>query len=35
MDEDGEVTVRAIEYPCDSEQRAHVADFRPDLFKVS
>ena len=35
MDEEGEVTVRAIEYPCDDEQRAHVADFRPELFKVS
>jgi len=35
MDEDGEVTVRAIEYPCDDQQRARVADFRPSLFKVS
>ena len=35
MDQDGEVTVRAIEYPCDDEQRAKVADFRPTLFKVS
>ena len=35
MDEEGEVTVRAIEYPCDDEQRARVADFRPSLFKVS
>jgi len=35
MDEEGEVTVRAIEYPCDDGQRARVADFRPSLFKVS
>ena len=35
MDQDGEVTVRAIEYPCDDEDRAHVADFRPELFEVS
>ena len=35
MDQEGEVTVRAIEYPCDDEQRAHVADFRPELFDVS
>ena len=35
MDEEGEVTVRAIEYPCDDQQRARVADFRPSLFKVS
>ena len=35
MDQDGEVTVRAIEYPCDDEQRARVADFRPELFDVS
>jgi len=35
MDQDGEVTVRAIEYPCDDEQRASVADFRPELFDVS
>ena len=35
MDQDGEVTVRAIEYPCDDEDRAHVADFRSELFEVS
>ncbi len=35
MDQEGEVTVRAIEYPCDDEQRARVADFRPELFDVS
>jgi len=35
MDQEGEVTVRAIEYPCDDEQRADVADFRPEKFDVS
>lgn len=35
LDEEGEVTVRAMEYPCDDEDRAHVADFRPSLFEVS
>ncbi len=35
LDEEGEVTVRAMEYPCDDEDRAHVADLRPSLFKVS
>jgi len=35
MDQDGEVTVRAIEYPCDDQDRAHVADFRPSEFDVS
>jgi hypothetical protein len=35
MDQEGEVTVRAIEYPCDDEQRADVADFRPEKFIVS
>ena len=32
MDEEGEVTVRAIEYPCDDDQRARVADFRPSFL---
>lgn len=35
MDQEGEVTVRAVEYPCDDEDRAHVADFRPEKFDVS
>jgi len=35
MDQEGEVTVRAIEYPCDDEDRAYVADFRPSKFEVS
>jgi len=35
LDEEGEVTVRAIEYPCDESDRARVADFRPELFDVS
>ena len=35
LDEEGEVTVRAMEYPCDDQDRAHVADFRPSLFEVS
>ena len=35
LDQEGEVTVRAIEYPCDDEDRAHVADFRTEFFEVS
>ncbi len=35
MDQDGEVTVRAVEYPCDDEDRAYVADFRSTEFDVS
>ena len=35
MDQDSEVTVRAMEYPCDDEDRAYVADFRPEGFDVS
>ena len=35
IDEEGEVSVKAMEYPCDSNLRAKVADFRKDLFEVS
>ena len=35
MDQDSEVTVKAMEYPCDDEDRAYVADFRPEGFDVS
>ena len=35
LDEEGEVTVRGVEYPCDDQDRAYVADFRPSLFEVS
>ena len=40
LDEEGEVTVRAVEYPCDDEDRALIADFRPTVngaaqFEVS
>lgn len=35
LDEEGEVTVRAVEYPCDDDDRALIADFRPSEFKVS
>ena len=35
LDEEGEVTVKAIEYPCDNELRARVADFRSFKFDVS
>jgi len=34
LDEEGEVSVKAMEYPCDDEQRARVADFRSSNFKV-
>ena len=35
LDEEGEVTVKAMEYPCDSGLRARIADFRSSNFKVS
>lgn len=35
LDEEGEVSVKAMEYPCDDELRAKVADFRKDKFDVS
>ena len=35
LDEEGEVTVKAMEYPCDNELRPHVADFRSSNFDVS
>ena len=38
IEEEGEVSVKAIEYPCFQESgktRAHIADFRSSLFDVS
>ena len=35
LDEEGEVLVKAMEYPCDNELRAEVADFRKSKFDVS
>ena len=35
LDEESEVTVKAMEYPCDNELRARVADFRSSKFDVS
>ena len=35
LDEEGEVTVRAVEYPCDDEDRALIADFRPTVDGVA
>ncbi|CAB5223212.1 hypothetical protein UFOVP383_5 [uncultured Caudovirales phage] len=34
MDEEGEVTVRATEYPCTSDGRSQIADFNASLFDV-
>jgi hypothetical protein len=34
MDEEGEVTVRATEYPCTSEGFSQIADFDASLFDV-
>lgn len=34
MDEEGEVTVRATIYPCDSSDRSLIADFSDNLFTV-
>jgi hypothetical protein len=34
MDEEGEVTVRATEYPCTSDGRSQIADFDASLFDV-
>ena len=35
LEEEGEVSVKAMEYPCDNELRAKVADFRSFKFDVS
>ena len=38
IEEEGEVSVKAIEYPCfedGGKTRAHIADFRSSKFKVS
>mgnify|MGYP003647757175 CR=1 FL=1 len=34
MDEEGEVTVRATEYPCTSDGLSQIADFNASLFDV-
>jgi hypothetical protein len=34
MDEEGEVTVRATIYPCDSDDKSLIADFSDSLFTV-
>jgi hypothetical protein len=34
MDEEGEVTVRATIYPCDSSDRSLIADFTDQLFTI-
>lgn len=34
MDEEGEVTVRAIEHPCDSSGQSLIADFSDGLFTI-
>jgi hypothetical protein len=34
MDEEGEVTVRATEYPCTSDSLSQIADFDASLFDV-
>jgi hypothetical protein len=35
MDEEGEITVRASEYPCDTNDNALIADFSNSLFTVT
>jgi hypothetical protein len=35
MDEEGEITVRASEYPCDDNDNSKIADFRDELFEVT
>jgi hypothetical protein len=35
MDEEGEITVRASEYPCDTNDNALIADFNDALFTVT
>jgi hypothetical protein len=35
MDEEGEITVRASEYPCDTSDNALIADFSDALFTVT
>jgi hypothetical protein len=34
MDEEGEVTVRATEYPCSSDGLSQIADFDANLFSI-
>ena len=35
MDEEGEITVRASEYPCDANDNSLIADFNTALFTVT
>lgn len=35
MDEEGEVTIRATIFPCDSQGRALISDFQDELFSVT
>jgi hypothetical protein len=35
MDEEGEITVRASEYPCDTNDNSLIADFSDGLFTVT
>jgi len=35
MDEEGEITVRASEYPCDTNDNSLIADFNDALFTVT
>jgi hypothetical protein len=35
MDEEGEITVRASEYPCDTSDNSLIADFNDALFTVT
>jgi hypothetical protein len=35
MDEEGEITVRASNYPCDTNDNSLIADFSDDLFVVA
>ena len=34
LDEEGEVTVKAMEYPCNADLSAKIADFRSSKFTV-
>jgi hypothetical protein len=34
MDEEGEITVRATEHPCDTSGQSLIADFSDGLFTI-
>jgi hypothetical protein len=34
MDEEGEVSVRAVEHPCDNSGQSLIADFSDGLFVI-